>query len=191
MYQQADVLNPDNEWLLKQMNLCYSALGRCEQQLSCLKKLEKMNPDDARLISETGLCLMQMGQYEEAARRFYELEYKGERVIPSWRAIAWCCFKMGRLEQADKYYKKILKQDKVTWEDHLNAGHTAWCRGLISEAVIHYRNFIKLYGNKRKDNTQPLLQPFDDDRDELLCHGIENLDISLMRDLLQSLENPV
>ncbi len=190
-YQQADVLNPDNEWLLKQMNLCYSALGRCEQQLSCLKKLEKMNPDDARLISETGLCLMQMGQYEEAARRFYELEYKGERVIPSWRAIAWCCFKMGRLEQADKYYKKILQQDKVTWEDHLNAGHTAWCRGLISEAVIHYRNFIKLYGNKRKDNTQPLLQPFDDDRDELLCHGIENLDISLMRDLLQSLENPV
>ena len=96
------------------MYLCYSALGRYEQELDCLKGLEEMNPGDTRLISEIGLCLMQLERYEEAAQRFYELEYKGERVVPSWRAIAWSNFKMGRLEQADKYYQKILQKDKVT-----------------------------------------------------------------------------
>lgn len=128
---------------------------------------------------------MQLERYEEAAQRFYELEYKGERVVPSWRAIAWCNFKMGRLEQADKYYRKILQQDKVTWEDYLNAGHTTWCLKQTTEAIAHYRNYLQLYRSKRKDTTQPLLSPFDEDRKELLLHGLNDLDISLMRDILQ------
>lgn len=184
-YQQADLLNPDNEWILKQMYLCYSALGRYEQELECLKKMESINPDDARLISETGLCLMQLQRYEEAARRFYELEYKGERVLSSWRAIAWCNFKLKRLEQADKYYKKILQQEKTTWEDFLNAGHTAWCLGLTGEAIAHYQDYIRLFGTQKKDAAESPLRPFDDDREELTAQGIEPLDISLMRDILQ------
>ena len=184
-YQQADLLNPDNEWILKQMYLCYSALGRYEQELECLKKMESINPGDARLISETGLCLMQLQRYEEAARRFYELEYKGERVLSSWRAIAWCNFKLKRLEQADKYYKKILQQEKTTWEDFLNAGHTAWCLGLTGEAIAHYQDYIRLFGTQKKDAAESPLRPFDDDREELTAQGIEPLDISLMRDILQ------
>lgn len=184
-YQQADLLSPNNEWILKQMYLCYSALGRYGQELDCLKSLEEMNPGDTRLISEIGLCLMQLGRYEEAAQRFYELEYNGERVVPSWRAIAWCNFKMGRLEQADRYYRKILQQDKVTWEDYLNAGHTAWCLKQTTEAITQYQNYLRLYRSKRKDTAQPLLSPFDEDRKELLLHGLNDLDISLMRDILQ------
>lgn len=183
-YQQADLLSPDNEWILRQMYLCFSACGRYEQELSCLKKLESMNPDNARLISESGLCLMQLGRYEEAANRFYELEYKGERVLSSWRAIAWCNFKMNKLEHAGKYYKKILQQEKVTWEDYLNAGHTAWCMGRTNEAILYYRQYVKLYENKKKDSALSPLLPFDDDREELLRHGIAPLDINLMRDML-------
>ncbi len=185
-YQQADLLSPDNEWILKQMCLCYSALGRYEQELDCLNSLEKINPGDAFLISEIGLCLMQLDRYEEAARRFYELAYKEERVVPSWRAIAWCNFKMGHLEQADKYYRKILQQDKVTWEDYLNAGHTAWCLKQTEEAIARYREYLRIYRGKRKDAAQPLLNPFDEDRKELLLHGLNDLEIGLMRDILQS-----
>lgn len=184
-YQQADLLNPDNEWILKQMYLCHAALGRHELELGCLEKLVKINPGDARLISETGLCLMQLGRYEEAANRFYELEYKGERVLPSWRAIAWCNFKMGKLEQADKYYRKILQHEKATWEDYLNAGHTAWCRKQTPEAVALYRQYIERYRQKKNAEGASPLKPFDDDREELLQHGIPSLDIDLMHDLLQ------
>ena len=183
-YQQADLLNPDNEWILKQMYICYSSMGRYEQELKCLKRLETINPTNPRLISETGLCLMQLKRYEEAVQRFYELEYKGERVLASWRAIAWCNFKMKRLEQADKYYKKILQQEKVTWEDYLNAGHTAWCSGHTEEAIRLYRKYLLTYTSSQKDNTEHPLMPFDEDREELLEQGIESMDISLMRDIL-------
>ena len=184
-YQQADLLSPDNEWILKQMHLCYSALGRYEQELGCLKNLEAMNPGNAQLLSEIGLCLMQLGRYDEAVQRFYELEYKGERVLSSWRAIAWCNFKMGRLEQADKFYKKLLQGAKPTWEDYLNAGHTAWCSQNPGEALTHYRQYIQLYSKEKKDAGQSPFIPFDEDRKELLQHGIAELDICLMRDLLQ------
>lgn len=40
-YQQADLLSPNNEWILKQMYLCYSALGRYGQELDCLKVWKK------------------------------------------------------------------------------------------------------------------------------------------------------
>ncbi len=184
-YQQADLLNPDNEWILKQMYLCYSALGRYEQELECLKNLEAINPGDVKYITEIGLCLIQLGCYEEAAKRFYELEYKGERVLSSWRAIAWCNFKMDKLEQADKYYCKIMQHEKATWEDFLNAGHTAWCRKETNEAISRYKKYLERFGHKRKDVNTPILQPFDDDTEELIAHGIERLEISLMRDILQ------
>lgn len=182
-YQQADLLNPDNAWILKQMYLCYSAMDKYEQALNCLEKLGETTANDARLLSETGLCLMQLNRFEEAAKRFYQLEYNGEKVIPSWRAIAWCNFKMNRYEQAEKYYRKLLDHEKATWEDFLNAGHTAWCAGNIREAIGLYRQYIRKY---RPEHNESYLQPFDNDRDELIGHGIDELDICLMRDCLIS-----
>ena len=116
-----------------------------------------MNPGDTRLISEIGLCLMQLGRYEEAAQRFYELEYNGERVVPSWRAIAWCNFKMGRLEQADGTTGKYCNEDKVTWEDYLNAGHTAWCLKQTTEAITQYQNYLRLYRSKGRIRHSPAI----------------------------------
>lgn len=185
-YQQADLLNPDNEWILQQMHLCYSALGKHEQELRCLQSLEAINPQNARLISEIGLCLMQLKRYEEAANHFYKLEYMGERVTASWRAIAWCNFKMNKLEQAEKYYQKLLQHEKVNWEDYLNAGHTSWCKGDFAQAVSHYRSFLKKYSQKIQGlQSTNLLQPFDEDTEELLLHGIPSLDICLMRDIIR------
>ena len=183
-YQQADLLLPDNEWILRQMRVCYSALGKYEQELDCLRRLEAMHPDDHRLASESGLCLMQLERYEEAAQRFYELEYKQVRVLSSWRAIAWCNFKMNKLEQAGKYYQKLLGHEKAKWEDHLNAGHTAWCMHRIPEAVEHYRTSVRLYCRTGEQNARNPLGPFDADRDELLAHGIGEPDITLMRDII-------
>ena len=165
------------------MYLCYSAMDKYEQALNCLEKLGETTANDARLLSETGLCLMQLNRFEEAAKRFYQLEYNGEKVIPSWRAIAWCNFKMNRYEQAEKYYRKLLDHEKATWEDFLNAGHTAWCAGNIREAVGLYRQYIRKY---RPEHNESYLQPFDNDRDELIGHGIDELDICLMRDCLIS-----
>lgn len=181
-YQQADLLSPDNEWVLSQMNSCYSAMNRHDLQLKCLKKLKDINPDNLNINTEMGYCLMQLNRHEEAANCFHELEYKGKKPLLSWRAIAWCNFKMDKMEQAEKYYTKILLSGKAEWSDHLNSGHVAWCMNKIEESIKHYRNYIGMA--KNQPDIKDIMQPFNDDADELRKHGITRLDICLMRDII-------
>lgn len=184
-YQQADLLSPDNEWVLNQLHLCYSELGRFDKELECLLKLEEMSPENVQVISETGFCLMQLHRFEEAANRFYKLEYLGKRVLPSLRAIAWCAFKMNKLKQAEKYYTKILETgEKAKWEDYLNAGHTAWLLGDLKKAIGLYKQYIERYGKQFPDKKN-WLQPFNEDIQELTAHGLSLQDICLMRDIIQ------
>lgn len=184
-YQQADLLNPDNEWVLNQLHLCYSELGHFDRELECLLKLEQMEPENAKVISETGFCLMQLGRFEEAANRFYKLEYMGERLLPSLRAIAWCSLKMNKLEQAEKYYTKITETTgKAKWEDYLNAGHTAWLQGDLKRAIGLYKQYVERY-RKQFPQQKDWLQPFNEDIDELRAHGLSYHDICLVRDLIQ------
>ncbi len=184
-YQQADLLRPDNENILNQLHLCYAEMGRPEQDLQCLLQLEQMEPDSPRVTSETGACLMQLGRYEEAAQRFYKLEYMGEQVMPSMRAIAWCAFKMKKLEKARHYYAKLHSHEgKVRWADYLNAGHTAWLLGQTAEALAYYRRFVALYGSPAAP-AKSALEVFDDDEEELLAHGLSRSTIALIRDLIQ------
>lgn len=190
LFQQADLLHPDNEWILNQLHLCYTELGRFEHDLSCLLRLEEIEPENAKVISETGCCLMQLNRFEEAAQRFYKLEFMGERVLPAMRAIAWCSLKMKKWEQAEKYYRRILDMgSKAKWEDYLNAGHTAWLRGDLKSAIDLYRRYIARYREKAPKQTDGL-QPFDDDRDELIAQGIAPNDICLMRDMIQPYTPP-
>lgn len=184
-YQQADLLEPDNEWTLYQLHLCYAALKHFDRELECLLKLEEMNPADARRIADTGFCLIRMERFEEAANRFYKLEYMGERVPTAMRAIAWCAFKTNKLEQAEKYYNKLLENnEKAKWEDFLNAGHIAWLQGNLKQAVALYRKYIERYRLQFPDK-KDWLQPFNDDADELKAHGLSHTDICLVRDLIQ------
>lgn len=181
-YQQADLISPDNDWILQQMRTCYAALGEYDQEYDCLKKLKEIHPEDNHITAQLGLCYMQLNKYEEAANCFYELEYKGERLLHSWKALGWCNFKINKLDQAEKYYTKILQQNKVEWSDFLNAGHVAWCQNKIAEAIKYYKKYISLI-RKQKGNANVLI-PFDKDTNELLKHGISQVEIYLMRDII-------
>lgn len=181
-YQQADLLSPNNKWVLRQMHLCYSSLKDYDKELGCLNILEQISPNNTHIAFEKGFCLMQLERYEEAAKIFYELEYKEKNVFQAWQAIAWCNFKLGRLEQADKYYNKILEDGKCSWEDYLNAGHVNWCLKKTKEAIKCYNKYMRIYGAKHKGKYA--IVPFDEDRNELVAHGIPTLDIDLMHDIL-------
>ena len=181
-YQQADLISPDNDWILQQMRTCYAALGEYDQEYDCLKKLKEIHPEDNHITAQLGLCYMQLNKYEEAANCFYELEYKGERLLHSWKALGWCNFKINKLNQAEKYYTKILQQNKVEWSDFLNAGHVAWCQNKIAEAIKYYKEYISLI--RKQNGNANVLIPFDKDTNELLKHGISQVEIYLMRDII-------
>lgn len=185
-YQQADVLEPDHSDTIRKMMQCHAALEHHSEALACLERLLVQTPDDLKLVSECGLCLMHMGEYAKAAQRFHEMEYKGGPSLKAWRAIAWCDFKMKRYEQAERYYRKITDSGKARWEDYLNLGHVLWCAGHTHEAVTSYGEYRTRYSQAVKCEGEKALEPFDNDRDELLAQGIAALDIALMRDIIGS-----
>lgn len=184
LYNQADILDSDNTWVLGQLHICYAKLEMHEQRLECLLKLEQALPESSKVTLETGLCLIQLGRYQEAVQRFYKLEIEEKKEIPSIRSIAWCSFKMNKYDVALRYYKRLFNTPQAaTWEDYLNAGHTAWLLGDMVSALTFYHQYVKRYMDSNPKATK-LLEPFTKDNDELLSHGLQQNDIDLMYDLI-------
>lgn len=181
---QAEMLCPENTWILTQMLNCYTQLQQPDKQLECLLRLETLLPDSTRITTQTGLCLMKLGRYQEASQRFFKLELEDKQLLPSMRSIAWCSFKQKKYEQAMRYYKKIFNfTDAPDWSDYLNAGHTAWMLDDMRSAMTFYHQYIKAYLNQDPKRTDAL-GPFDRDKDELMQHGKSARDIDLMHDLI-------
>lgn len=184
-YQQAHMLAPQDETTLYRLQYCLAQLGRFREQLECLTQLEQRHPDDPKILTETGLCLIQLEEWEEAARRFYKLEFKEQRVIPSMRAIAWCALRMHNYEEAQKYYERLLRKELMgaTWEDYLNAGHTAWLLGNLKTAIVLYEEYVRHYLTAQPQSSDALA-PFVQDAAILKECGISATDIELMYDLI-------
>lgn len=184
LYSQADMLQPEHVWTLMQMQLCYARLEKHEQRLDCLLQIEQLQPDNSKVITETGLCLIQMRRWQEAAQRFYRLEYEEYSIIPAQRAIAWCSLNQGKTEAAQRYYEKLLSSSSATWQDYLNAGHTAWIAGNTKDAVEKYHGYIKRYLTDDPKITDAMT-PFLNDTNLLLSLGKKQGEIDIMHDLVQ------
>lgn len=180
-YKQADLIQADNEWNLKQMCHCYSVMHRYDDELKCLKKIADIHPNDTHISSKMAKCLMKNGQYETACQYYYELEYKGINTFMAQRAIAWCNLKLNNLQQSEKYYRLITENTQTSWTDYMNYGHVLWALDKRVEAIECYKKYISLIRKEKK--TDPL-HSFDKDRKDLLGLGLSEIDIDLMRDTI-------
>lgn len=184
-FLQAQLLEEENPRILFHLQFCYAQLGQHDKQLQYLLQMEKLTPDDVRVSTETGLCLMQLERWSEAQKRFYQMEFKGQRVLPSLRAIAWCALRMKDYNTSKRYYTRILVEETVSakWEDYLNAAHVEWLQGNVVEAVRLYRE----YGHRfviANPEAKDALMPFNQDAPILQEHGKSINEISLMHDLI-------
>ena len=162
---------------LELLALCHKHTGENKERLECLEELGSRHPDDLHLVQETGLCLINEKRYEEALQRFFHLEVKEHYLRGSARAIAWCSLLTGNYTRSQRYYAKLLKwEGGPSWEDLLNAGHSAWVSGDPVEASRLYTHYL----NQHADN----LQAFDNDHQVLLSLGISEEDIALMRETI-------
>ena len=183
--QQAHLLVPEQKQITLNLQHCYARLGRYEEQLECLQELEEKYPDDVHIQTETGLCLIQLERWEEAQKRFYRLEYRGHRVLPSQRAVAWCALRMGDLVVAKRYYERLLTNPQAKWEDYLNMGHVHWLSGETAQALPLYHEYVRRYATSNPKSTD-LMIPFDQDFEVLRQLGKSATDIAIMRDLIIS-----
>ena len=183
--QQAHLLVPEQKQITLNLQHCYARLGRYEEQLECLQELEEKYPDDVHIQTETGLCLIQLERWEEAQKRFYRLEYRGHRVLPSQRAVAWCALRMGDFVVAKRYYERLLTNPQAKWEDYLNMGHVHWLSGETAQALPLYHEYVRRYATSNPKSTD-LMIPFDQDFEVLRQLGKSATDIAIMRDLIIS-----
>ena len=144
-----------------------------------------MHPDEAKVLTEVGMCLMQLERWDEAQKRFYKMEFRGQRVLPAMRAIAWCALRQKDYALAYQYYGRILTdyRAEAKWEDYLNAAHVAWLENEISRAITLYREYMHRYITATP-NTKNALEPFEQDAHILIEHGKSATDIALMHDLI-------
>lgn len=164
----------NSEDMLQVLARCDLHLGLNDERLKCLLQLEKLKPDDLDIAAETGLCLINDRKFNEALERFFHMEVMEKGTHRSARAIAWCSLMTANYKRSERYYKKLLAWNGgPSWEDLLNAGHSAWLSGDPVRASQLYSQYLE----KHKDN----MQAFDCDAPELQRLGLSEDDINLMK----------
>ena len=146
-YEEALQLDPNNERAL---------LGKARQLFShenyaeandVYERLMLLHPDKVNYMLNKAVCLVNMEEYEDALKLLYQLNYEHEEDVNIQRVLAWTLTCDGKLEQADKLYQQLTRDDSATSEDYLNKGYCQWLLGRIKDADACFDHYFMLGGD--------------------------------------------
>lgn len=166
-YLQADLLTPNNSWILKRIAHIYRSLKQPEQSLEYYKKAAKLTPDNLNLELNIGHCYLELKNYEKALNYYFKVELLNDKNNKALRPIAWTAFLLQKFDLSKKYYEQILNK-KPTIHDYLNAGHVELCMGNPSDAIELYKKAIG-----QNDKFNQFVELFEADKDILVSSGID------------------
>lgn len=166
-YLQADLLKPNNSWIIKRIAQLYKSEKRPDLSLEYYKKAAKLNPDNIHIELNIGHCQLELNMPEEALNTYFKVELLDSKGSKAWRPIAWTSFLLRKYEVSQNYYKQILS-GKPTIHDYLNAGHTELCIGNRKDAIEYYKKAVYA-----EDDFELFQLLFDADRNTLIEHGID------------------
>ncbi|MFV0419194.1 MAG: tetratricopeptide repeat protein [Dysgonomonas sp.] len=181
-YLQADLLKPNNSWIIKRIAQLYRTQKKPELSLEYYKKAAKLTPDNINIELNIGHCYLELNDYEEALNTYFKVELLDTKGAKAQRPIAWTAFLLKKYDLSQKYYNQILTR-KPTVHDYLNAGHVELCIGKMKNAISYYRQAFYI----ENDFTQ-LLSLFEADKETLITHGVdENIFLFLYDQIKYSL----
>ncbi|MEI6677714.1 MAG: tetratricopeptide repeat protein [Mariniphaga sp.] len=179
-YLKADLFDQNKRWILKKIALCYRNLKKPAKALEYFKQAEILEPDNLSLHVSIGQCQMEMNLYDEALKSYYKVEYLSPGNKKIWRPIGWCSFLTGKVEQADKYFERLIS-DAPNKYDLLNMGHVQWCLGNRKIALEFYKKSI----NDPESSEKDFMDAFDEDLPNLIKQGVDPADVPIMLDQLR------
>lgn len=177
-YRQSDLLSPDSVWTLKHHATVLRLLGRYDEALEVLARLEKLRPEDATPPLNRGLCLIATGRFEDALNPLFKAEFMG--TIPQRRTarpLAWALTMTGNYERARKYFD-IIEQNNPDPVDRLNRGHLYMLEGDLHKAVDTYAGALQ---SMEFDRTR-FLADFKEDLPLLTERGVDPLTAAIVVD---------
>ena len=83
--------------------------------------------------------------YDAALNYYFKVEYHAPDNHKIHRLIAWCSFLLGKFDQAEKYFNKVIMKEGNR-NDFMNLGHVLWCKGNRTEAINNYQKSIEKAG---------------------------------------------
>ncbi len=178
-YEHAEMMEPDNLWTLRRIATCHHLLKNNQSALSYYKKCAEKEPENLSICLNIGHCFVEERNFNEALKYYFKADYLHPDSGKALRPIAWCSFLIGKIEQAQRYYDKILT-DSPTPTDYMNAGHAELAVGNIRRALDLYRESISLDGN----DTKKFIENFKQDIPDLVHAGIHEKEIPLILDQL-------
>ena len=180
-YLKADIVQPDDVWTIRKIALCFRLQGDFTKALEYYQHAEFLKPNQTSVLFQIGHCYLELGKYKDALAIYYKLDAQHPDDNPKvWRAISWVAFVSGNIQQAEYYNHKLLKVEP-TASNYLNAGHIAWCKNNLKNAVELYEECYDLMGQ----NWQVFLDSFTEDKPYLNSNGIEEDEIPLLLDALR------
>jgi tetratricopeptide (TPR) repeat protein len=185
-YLKADFIQPDDIWTVRKMALCHRLSGNFGKALEYYQHADYLKPYQSGIMTQIGHCYVELRKFKEALSIYFKLDALEGENVKVWRAISWCSFVSGNIQQAQYYVGKLLENDDPTAQDYLNAAHVAWCQHKITNAIEFYRKSLNL----QQDNWDVFLETFNEDKSYLIANGIDTDEIPLMVDALVTTPNP-
>jgi len=179
-YLKADLFDHNKLWNLKKIALCYRNLKKIAKALEYYQQAEILEPDNLSLHVSIGQCQMELNLHEDALKSYYKVEYLSPGNKKIWRPIGWCSFLVGKIDQAEKYYERLIS-DNPNKYDLLNMGHVQWCLGNRKAALDYYKKSINDPDSSEKD----FMEAFDEDLQHLIRQGVDPDDVPIMLDQLR------
>lgn len=177
--ETANMLDPNNEWTLKNLALSYKKEKRYDDALGCLIEAETINPDNINISKQIGQLLIKQEKYEEAMKYLYKVEFYSEEKTSALRPIAWCHFMTGKYNEAIKVYNKIIEMPVNSADDWMNMGHILTVTNDIANGIKFYKKANELATAKR-----PFNEMFANDIDILLSKGVPEEIIYMIPDMV-------
>lgn len=179
-YLKADLVESNNSWTIKKIAYCYRALEQAEQALEYYHQAIQLQPKNFALQLSAGHCHLSLNQHEEALNTYFKIELESKSGKKAWRPIAWCSFISNKLEQATRYYDKVIA-DKATAHDYINAGHAYLAAQKNEQALGYYETAIKALDG----DIDKFLSTFNDDKIHLLAYDVDNDILPILLDKLR------
>ena len=186
-YLKADIIQPDENWTIKKIALCYRMLGNFEKALEHYLHADFLHPNHTGIQIHIARCHVELGKYKEAFAIYHKLDAELRDNVKVWRAIVRSSFISGNLSQAE-YYAEKLTEHTPSASDFLNAGHIAWCRHRLNDALTLYKKCWETQGR----NWEVFIEQLTADKQHLISNGIDADEIPLLIDEIQyAIENTV
>ena len=178
-YLNAELFDQNKFWCLKMIASCYRNLKNPLKAMEYYNQAAVLQPENLSLHILIGQCQMELENYKDALKSFFKVEYLSPGNKQIWRPIGWCSYLSGKLDQAERYFERLIKEHPNKF-DLLNMGHIQWSLGNRIAALNFYKQSIRNPLNSEKE----FMEAFDEDITHLLNQGVNQDDIPIILDQL-------